>query len=181
MKARSGKLRAANRRAAGRSSLPSLGSCIPAATSTVTVLRTIWHLLFPQEVRNFSEPVFPMSHSQLTSNSEARPAPKPQPIGSFPFLLLITTATVCVVFILWRRSETLRTAVAHQCVQCAHPFMPFTCPLSAHQRSSGALRIYRNHPAFWCLHLSGIAAEDRPGPACNRPVKTTLPLSPKGF
>ncbi|KAI0296972.1 hypothetical protein B0F90DRAFT_997028 [Multifurca ochricompacta] len=45
---------------------------------------------------------------------EARPAPKPQPIGSFPFLLLFTTATVCVLFIIWRRSDTLRTVVAHQ-------------------------------------------------------------------
>ncbi|KAI9459829.1 hypothetical protein F5148DRAFT_1287035 [Russula earlei] len=45
---------------------------------------------------------------------EARPAPKPQPIGSFPFLFLITTATVCGLFIIWRRSDTLRTVVAHQ-------------------------------------------------------------------
>ncbi|KAI0000810.1 hypothetical protein BJV74DRAFT_820822 [Russula compacta] len=45
---------------------------------------------------------------------EPRPAPKPQPIGSFPFLLLFTTATVCVLFIIWRRSDTLRTVVAHQ-------------------------------------------------------------------
>ncbi|KAF8266016.1 hypothetical protein EI94DRAFT_1587063 [Lactarius quietus] len=45
---------------------------------------------------------------------EARPAPKPQPIGSFPFILLCTTATVCLLFVIWRRSETLRTVVAHQ-------------------------------------------------------------------
>ncbi|KAN0120617.1 hypothetical protein V8E52_004444 [Russula decolorans] len=45
---------------------------------------------------------------------EARPAPKPQPIGSFPFILLLTTATVCVLFVIWRRSDTLRTVVAHQ-------------------------------------------------------------------
>ncbi|KAI0277177.1 hypothetical protein BGY98DRAFT_649058 [Russula aff. rugulosa BPL654] len=45
---------------------------------------------------------------------KARPAPKPQPIGSFPFILLLTTATVCVLFIIWRRSDTLRTVVAHQ-------------------------------------------------------------------
>jgi len=45
---------------------------------------------------------------------EARPSPKPQPIGSFPFLLLFTTATVCVLFIIWRRSEMVRTVVVHQ-------------------------------------------------------------------
>ncbi|KAI9450945.1 hypothetical protein BJY52DRAFT_137900 [Lactarius psammicola] len=45
---------------------------------------------------------------------EARPAPKPQPIGSFPFLLLCTTATACLLFVIWRRSEALRTVVAHQ-------------------------------------------------------------------
>jgi len=45
---------------------------------------------------------------------EARPAPKPQPIGSFPFIFLCTTATVCLLFVIWRRSEMLRTVVAHQ-------------------------------------------------------------------
>jgi len=45
---------------------------------------------------------------------EARPAPKPQPIGSFPFILLCTTATVCLLFVIWRRADTLRTVVAHQ-------------------------------------------------------------------
>ncbi|KAH8988363.1 hypothetical protein EDB92DRAFT_1032914 [Lactarius akahatsu] len=45
---------------------------------------------------------------------EARPAPKPQPIGSFPFLFLCTTATACLLFVIWRRSEMLRTVVAHQ-------------------------------------------------------------------
>ncbi|KAN0136628.1 hypothetical protein V8E53_005675 [Lactarius tabidus] len=45
---------------------------------------------------------------------EPRPAPKPQPIGSFPFIFLCTTATVCLLFVIWRRSETLRTVVAHQ-------------------------------------------------------------------
>ncbi|KAH9957525.1 hypothetical protein BC827DRAFT_654897 [Russula dissimulans] len=45
---------------------------------------------------------------------EARPAPKPQPIGSFPFLIIFTTATACILFIIWRRSEMLRTVVAHQ-------------------------------------------------------------------
>ncbi|KAI0062973.1 hypothetical protein BV25DRAFT_1915710 [Artomyces pyxidatus] len=45
---------------------------------------------------------------------EARPSPKPQPIGSFPFILLLTTSTLCLLFILWRRSNALRTVVAHQ-------------------------------------------------------------------
>ncbi|KAI0263215.1 hypothetical protein BC834DRAFT_827914, partial [Gloeopeniophorella convolvens] len=39
---------------------------------------------------------------------------KPQPIGSFPFLLLFTTATLCALFVIWRRSDRLRTVVAHQ-------------------------------------------------------------------
>ncbi|KAI0285591.1 hypothetical protein BC826DRAFT_1051712 [Russula brevipes] len=50
----------------------------------------------------------------LVPPGEARPSPKPQPIGSFPFLLLLTTATACLLFILWRRSDALRTVVAHQ-------------------------------------------------------------------
>jgi len=62
---------------------------------------------------------------QLTSSPEARPSPKPQPIGSFPFLLLFTTATVCVLFIIWRRSERVRTVVVHQCVQRINTSIPF--------------------------------------------------------
>ncbi|KAI0043423.1 hypothetical protein FA95DRAFT_404516 [Auriscalpium vulgare] len=45
---------------------------------------------------------------------EARPAPKPQPIGSFPFILLFTTTTLCVLFIIWRRVDSLRAVVVYQ-------------------------------------------------------------------
>lgn len=79
---------------------------------------TKWHLLFLQEVSVIVNSHHPYSHANLKC-PEARPAPKPQPIGSFPFILLLTTATVCVLFIIWRRSDTLRTVVAHQCVQAS--------------------------------------------------------------
>ncbi|KAF8486861.1 hypothetical protein DFH94DRAFT_701188, partial [Russula ochroleuca] len=55
----------------------------------------------------------PLTATNLKS-TEPRPAPKPQPIGSFPFILVLTTAMVCVLFIIWRRSDTLRTIVSHQ-------------------------------------------------------------------
>ncbi|THH12427.1 hypothetical protein EW146_g7708 [Bondarzewia mesenterica] len=47
-------------------------------------------------------------------SSEPRKSPKPQPIGNLPFLLLFTTATICILFILWRRADALRVVVSHQ-------------------------------------------------------------------
>ena len=43
-------------------------------------------------------------------------SPKPQPLGNFTVLFLFTTCTVCAIFLLWRKSASLRTVVAHQYV-----------------------------------------------------------------
>ncbi|KAH9837734.1 uncharacterized protein C8Q71DRAFT_754211 [Rhodofomes roseus] len=45
---------------------------------------------------------------------EPRKSPRPQPLGSIPFIFLFTTCALCVVFLLWRRASTLRKVVAHQ-------------------------------------------------------------------
>ncbi|KAF8900416.1 hypothetical protein CPB84DRAFT_1708934 [Gymnopilus junonius] len=45
---------------------------------------------------------------------EPRESPKPQPIGNMPMLFLLTTCTLCGLFILWRRADALRRAVSHQ-------------------------------------------------------------------
>ncbi|OSX58002.1 hypothetical protein POSPLADRAFT_1174005 [Postia placenta MAD-698-R-SB12] len=45
---------------------------------------------------------------------EPRQAPKPQPLGNFPLIILFTTCTCCVLFLLWRRASSLRTVVAHK-------------------------------------------------------------------
>ncbi|ETW79993.1 hypothetical protein HETIRDRAFT_243886, partial [Heterobasidion irregulare TC 32-1] len=45
---------------------------------------------------------------------EPRQSPKPQPLGNFPSLLLFTTVTVCILFVLWRRADSLRVVVSHQ-------------------------------------------------------------------
>ena len=78
---------------------------------------TRWHLLFLLGARVTTRAT-PLALTTNMKSPEVRPAPKPRPIGSFPFLLLCTTATACLLFVIWRRSETLRTVVAHQCVQC---------------------------------------------------------------
>ncbi|TFK92162.1 hypothetical protein K466DRAFT_582166 [Polyporus arcularius HHB13444] len=47
-------------------------------------------------------------------DAEPRPTTKPEPLGSFPLILLFTTCTLCALFLLWRRASELRTVVAHQ-------------------------------------------------------------------
>ncbi|KIK66279.1 hypothetical protein GYMLUDRAFT_103482, partial [Collybiopsis luxurians FD-317 M1] len=41
-------------------------------------------------------------------------SPKPQPIGNYTLIILLTTATCCVLFILWRRADAFRAAISHQ-------------------------------------------------------------------
>ncbi|KAL0952628.1 hypothetical protein HGRIS_006876 [Hohenbuehelia grisea] len=43
---------------------------------------------------------------------EPRKGTKPEPIGNFPTLFLFTTCTICALFLLWRRADTLRRVVA---------------------------------------------------------------------
>ncbi|KII90066.1 hypothetical protein PLICRDRAFT_53172 [Plicaturopsis crispa FD-325 SS-3] len=52
---------------------------------------------------------------------EPRPAPKPQPIGNIPVILLFTTCTLCAIFLLWRRAHALRTVVSHQLKNWTQP------------------------------------------------------------
>ncbi|KAH8114823.1 hypothetical protein DFH11DRAFT_1589901 [Phellopilus nigrolimitatus] len=50
----------------------------------------------------------------MAPTGEPRESPKPQPIGNFPLISLFTICTVCALFLLWRRANSLRTVVAHQ-------------------------------------------------------------------
>ncbi|KAE9396235.1 hypothetical protein BT96DRAFT_922288 [Gymnopus androsaceus JB14] len=45
---------------------------------------------------------------------EPKTSPKPQPIGSIPLIILFTTCTCCVLFLLWRRADAFRAAISHQ-------------------------------------------------------------------
>ena len=45
---------------------------------------------------------------------EPKESPKPQPIGSMLMIVLLTTCTLCLLFLLWRRADVLRRAVSHQ-------------------------------------------------------------------
>jgi len=53
-------------------------------------------------------------HDSEMAPGDARPSPKPQPIGNFPLIFLFTTCGLCAVFILWRKSDSIRAVVAHQ-------------------------------------------------------------------
>ncbi|KIY44897.1 hypothetical protein FISHEDRAFT_26758, partial [Fistulina hepatica ATCC 64428] len=39
---------------------------------------------------------------------------KPRPIGSVPFMAMLTICGICILFILWRRADSLRRIVSHQ-------------------------------------------------------------------
>ncbi|TFK29123.1 hypothetical protein FA15DRAFT_632608 [Coprinopsis marcescibilis] len=45
---------------------------------------------------------------------EPKESPKPQPIGNELVIFLITTCTLCGLFLLYRRSEMLRKVVSHR-------------------------------------------------------------------
>ncbi|PPQ95112.1 hypothetical protein CVT25_011655 [Psilocybe cyanescens] len=45
---------------------------------------------------------------------EPKESPKPQPIGSMPMIFLLTTCTLCAIFLLWRRADALRRVVSHR-------------------------------------------------------------------
>ncbi|EJD04891.1 uncharacterized protein FOMMEDRAFT_139560 [Fomitiporia mediterranea MF3/22] len=50
----------------------------------------------------------------MPPSGEPNKSPKPQPIGNEAFILLFTLCTLCALFILWRRANSIRTVVAHQ-------------------------------------------------------------------
>ncbi|KAF5381527.1 hypothetical protein D9757_008169 [Collybiopsis confluens] len=45
---------------------------------------------------------------------EPKVSPKPQPLGNYALIVLLTTVTCCALFILWRRADALRAVISHQ-------------------------------------------------------------------
>ncbi|KAF8064308.1 hypothetical protein FPV67DRAFT_1629406 [Lyophyllum atratum] len=45
---------------------------------------------------------------------EPQETTRPQPIGSMPMIILFTTCTMCVLFLIWRRADSFRRIVSHQ-------------------------------------------------------------------
>ncbi|KAG2143991.1 hypothetical protein BD769DRAFT_1420902 [Suillus cothurnatus] len=39
---------------------------------------------------------------------------KPQPLGNFGLIFILTTCMLCLLYLLWRRASALRTVVSHQ-------------------------------------------------------------------
>ncbi|KAJ7161061.1 hypothetical protein C8R46DRAFT_1106390 [Mycena filopes] len=62
---------------------------------------------------------------------EPKESPKPQPMGglNMPMIFLITTCTLCLLFILWRRASALRSVISHQLKTITH------------SQSEGAIRL----------------------------------------
>lgn len=55
-------------------------------------------------------------NSNLKLNPEPKPSPKPQPIGNMPMVVLFTTCTACILFLLWRRADTLKSVISYRYV-----------------------------------------------------------------
>jgi hypothetical protein len=47
---------------------------------------------------------------------EPHESPRPEPIGSMPMIALSTICALCGIYILWRKSDSLRRVVSHQYV-----------------------------------------------------------------
>ncbi|KIM41857.1 hypothetical protein M413DRAFT_139366 [Hebeloma cylindrosporum] len=45
---------------------------------------------------------------------EPKESPKPQPIGNMPMIFLWTACTLCAIFLIWRKADTLRRVVSHR-------------------------------------------------------------------
>ncbi|KAF9074378.1 hypothetical protein BDP27DRAFT_1416261 [Rhodocollybia butyracea] len=45
---------------------------------------------------------------------EPKTSPKPQPIGDISLIILFTTCTCCILFILWRRADAFKAVISHQ-------------------------------------------------------------------
>ncbi|KAG2130353.1 hypothetical protein DEU56DRAFT_815548 [Suillus clintonianus] len=39
---------------------------------------------------------------------------KPEPLGNFALIFILTTSTLCLLYLLWRRASALRAVVSHQ-------------------------------------------------------------------
>ncbi|KAL0574031.1 hypothetical protein V5O48_007915 [Marasmius crinis-equi] len=48
------------------------------------------------------------------ADTEPKPSAKPQPLGNMTLIVLLTTCTLCGLFILWRRADSLRAVVSHR-------------------------------------------------------------------
>jgi hypothetical protein len=87
-------------------------------------------------------------------------APKPKPIGNEVFVLLFPIATLCVVFLLWRRASSLRSVVAHQCVA--------VCCRLRRAHVVGCRRGEAGRATYGCRRTTG-----RPRPRSSRTTMTT--------
>ncbi|KAG6883632.1 hypothetical protein C0993_004984, partial [Termitomyces sp. T159_Od127] len=49
-----------------------------------------------------------------TQPGDPQDSRRPQPIGSIPVLFFFMVCTMCMLFLIWRRADSLRRVVAHQ-------------------------------------------------------------------
>ncbi|KAL0064920.1 hypothetical protein AAF712_008178 [Marasmius tenuissimus] len=71
---------------------------------------------------------------------EPKESPKPQPIGNITLIILLTTCTICGLFILWRRADAFRAVVSHR--------------LKTLRRPEGRIRLSEDNgpPAYAFIH-----------------------------
>ncbi|TFK71207.1 hypothetical protein BDN72DRAFT_474989 [Pluteus cervinus] len=77
---------------------------------------------------------------------EPKESPKPQPIGNLALIVLLTTCTMCGLFLLWRRADGLKRIVSHQ--------------MKTWTRQEGAIRLSEDDGPAATQFLSDDPADD---------------------
>ncbi|KAJ7607357.1 hypothetical protein FB45DRAFT_948144 [Roridomyces roridus] len=56
-----------------------------------------------------------LSSTSMAPVGTPKESPKPQPMGgNIPVIFLVTTGTIVLLFVLWRRAAALRSVISHQ-------------------------------------------------------------------
>ncbi|KAK2460455.1 hypothetical protein APHAL10511_007620 [Amanita phalloides] len=57
----------------------------------------------------------------MSPTGDPRQSPKPEPIGNLTMILLFTTCAMCIIFLIWRKADSLRSVVSHQLKTFSEP------------------------------------------------------------
>jgi len=57
----------------------------------------------------------------MAPTGEPRQSPKPEPMGGATFALLFTTCALCILFLIWRKADSLKRVVSHQLKTFSEP------------------------------------------------------------